>query len=103
MFNEEHLTMLSQSSQINFQMHMTQGIPHFSFAELLIESGLLLDLSINWISYHAGYDLGFFVSLLINDNLPVDEKDFYSWCSKYFPNFYDLKYIGCLLYTSRCV
>ncbi|KAG2734003.1 hypothetical protein G9P44_003528 [Scheffersomyces stipitis] len=94
MFNEEHLTMLSQSSQINFQMHMTQGIPHFSFAELLIESGLLLDSSINWISYHAGYDLGFFVSLLINDNLPVDEKDFYSWCSKYFPNFYDLKYIG---------
>lgn len=94
MYNEEHLTMLSQTSQINFQLHMTQGIPHFAFAELITESGLLLDTSINWISYHAGYDLGFLISLLINDNLPLDEKDFYWWCSKYFPNFYDLKLIG---------
>jgi len=94
MYNEEHLNMLSQTSQINFQMHMAQGISHFAFAELIIESGLLLDESVNWISYHAGYDLGFFISLLLNDSLPVDEKDFYWWCSKYFPNFYDLKYIG---------
>ncbi|CUM64509.1 uncharacterized protein PRCAT00002114001 [Priceomyces carsonii] len=94
MYNEEHLAMLSQTSQINFPMHMAQGIKQFSFAELLIESGLLLDDSINWISYHAGYDLGFFISLLMNKNLPDEEKDFYWWCSKYFPNFYDLKFLG---------
>lgn len=94
MYNEEHLSMLNQTSQIDFPLHMTQGIPHFDFAELIIESGLLLDSSINWVSYHAGYDLGFFVSLILNDNLPVDEQDFFWWCSKYFPNFYDLKYIG---------
>ncbi|RLV96599.1 Cell division control protein 50 [Spathaspora sp. JA1] len=95
MYNEEHLAMLSQTSQINFQLHMTQGIPHVSFAELMIESGLLLDHQhINWISYHAGYDLGFFISLMMNSTLPIDEKEFSWWCSKYFPNFYDLKYIG---------
>ena len=60
----------------------------------MIESGLILDDNINWVSFHAGYDLGFFVSLLLNDDLPVDEPDFYWWCAKYFPNFYDLKYIG---------
>lgn len=94
MYNEEHLSMLAQGSLVNLQMHMTQGIPHFSFAELMIESGLLLDTSVNWISYHAGYDLGYLVSLLSNDMLPVDEKDFFWWCSKYFPKFYDLKFIG---------
>ncbi|ODV64751.1 ribonuclease H-like protein [Hyphopichia burtonii NRRL Y-1933] len=82
-------------------MHMTQGIPHFNFSELIIESGLLLDASINWISYHSGYDLGFLISLLINDNLPLDEKDFYWWCSKYFPNFYDLKHIGVQILGSK--
>lgn len=94
MYNEEHLLMLQQSLQINFQMHMAQGVAHFAFAELIIDLGLLLDESISWISYHLGYDLGFLVSLLINDNLPVDEKDFYWWCTKYFPNFYDLKHVG---------
>ncbi|KAK6875301.1 Poly(A) ribonuclease POP2 [Candida tropicalis] len=94
MYNEEHLSLLSQSSQINFQLHSTQGIPHFDFSELMIESGLILDDNINWISFHAGYDLGFFVSLLSNRDLPVDEPDFYWWCGKYFPNYYDLKYIG---------
>lgn len=94
MYNEEHLAMLNQTAQINFPLHMTQGIPHFDFSELMIESGLLLDSSINWVSYHAGYDLGFFVSLILNDTLPVDEQDFFWWCSKYFPNFFDLKFIG---------
>ena len=94
MYNEEHLLMLSQLAQINFGAHMTQGIPHFTFSELMIELGLLLDTLINWILYHAGYDLGFFISLLINDDLPVDETEFFWWCQKYFPNFYDLKFIG---------
>lgn len=94
MFNEEHLAMLSQTAQINFNMHMSQGISHFSFAELMMESGLLLDPTVKWLSYHSGYDLGFFVSLLTNNTLPSDEKEFYWWCTKYFPNFFDLKHIG---------
>ncbi|SGZ58452.1 CIC11C00000004614 [Sungouiella intermedia] len=94
MFNEEHLSMLTQTSQINFASHMSQGIPHFAFAELMIESGLLLDPSINWLSYHSGYDLGFLISLLTNNILPGDEREFFWWCSKYFPNFYDLKHVG---------
>ncbi|QRG37663.1 hypothetical protein FDK38_002042 [Candidozyma auris] len=94
MFNEEHLYMLTQTSQINFAMHMSQGISHHAFAELMIESGLLLDQSINWLSYHSGYDLGFLISLLTNDVLPQDEKEFFWWCTKYFPNFFDLKHIG---------
>ncbi|KAI5950248.1 POP2 [Candida jiufengensis] len=93
MYNEEHLAMLSQQS-INFSLHMTQGIKHFEFSELILDSGLLLDTSINWISFHSGYDLGYLISLLMNDSLPVDEPDFYSWCNLFFPNFYDLKYIG---------
>ena len=94
MYNREHLSILFQSAQINSQMHALQGIQHFDFAELFIESGLLMNESINWISFHAGYDLGFFVSLLKNDILPFDEKEFYWWCAKYFPNYYDLKQLG---------
>lgn len=94
MYNEEHLSMLALTSQINFASHMSQGIPHFVFAELMMDSGLLLDPSINWLSYHSGYDLGFFISLLTDDLLPNDESDFSWWCDKYFPSFYDLKHIG---------
>lgn len=101
MYNEEHLAMLSQTSLINFQQHVVQGISHFAFAELMIDSGLLLDSSINWISYHSGYDLGFLISLLTNNNLPIDEQDFYWWCAKYFPDFYDLKLIGSQLLTNN--
>lgn len=101
MYNEEHLNMLAQTCQINFQLHMAQGIPRLAFAELLIDSGLLLDSSINWISYHAGYDLGFFISLLLNDSLPVDEKDFYWWAKQYLPNLYDLKLLGSQLLNTQ--
>lgn len=101
MFNEEHLSMLALTSQINFASHMSQGIPHFAFAELMMDSGLLLDSSINWLSYHSGYDLGFFISLLTNDLLPNDEVDFSWWCDKYFPSFYDLKHIGTQLLSGN--
>ncbi|EGV65588.1 ribonuclease H-like protein [Yamadazyma tenuis ATCC 10573] len=94
MFNEEHLSMLAQNSQINFQLAMTEGIHHFNFAELMLESGLLLDKTIHWVSFHGGYDLGYFVSLLKNDALPINEEDFHWYCNKYFPNFIDLKLIG---------
>lgn len=94
MYNEEHLSMLSQSALIHFNMHKLEGIPHSTFAELFIESGLLLDPLINWLSYHSGYDLGFLVSLLTNDILPTEESEFFWWCIKYFPSFYDLKYLG---------
>ncbi|CAH6723745.1 poly(A) ribonuclease Pop2p [[Candida] jaroonii] len=94
MYNEEHLSLLSQSSQINFNSSLTDGIQHFQFSELIIESGLLLDETINWISYHGGYDSGFFLSLLMNDNLPYSEEEFQWYIKKYFPNFLDLKFIG---------
>lgn len=94
MYNEEHLAMLSQQSSINFSAHSSHGIKYQEFAELLIDSGLLLDESVNWVSFHAGYDLGFLISLLMNQGLPVDEPEFYWWCHKFFPNFYDLKYVG---------
>ncbi|KAJ8142872.1 hypothetical protein OY671_003993 [Metschnikowia pulcherrima] len=100
MFNEEHLAMLASTSQINFASHMSQGIAHLTFAELMMESGLLLDQSINWLSYHSGYDLGFLVSLLTNNILPSDESEFFWWCAKYFPNFYDLKHVGNQLLSS---
>lgn len=94
MFNEEHLTMLAQNSQLNFQMLQSEGIPHINFAELMFESGLLLDNTVNWVSFHAGYDLGYFVSLLKNESLPITDEEFQWYCSKYFPNFLDLKLIG---------
>lgn len=100
MYNEEHLSMLSQSALIHFNMHKVEGISHSTFSELFIESGLLLDPLINWLSYHSGYDLGFLVSLLTNDILPTEENDFFWWCVKYFPNFFDLKYLGSQMASS---
>lgn len=97
MYNEDHMKLLTQSSALNLSFHLTQGIKHVNFAELMIESGLLLDDSIKWIFYNAGYDLTFCIRLFINSIFPDDDKMFYEWCSLYFPNIYDLKYILTLI------
>lgn len=97
---DEHKEMMSsesfellKKSGINFQNHQVNGIDAFEFAQLMIDSGLLLESSVTWLTYHAAYDFGFLINILMNDSMPNNREDFEWWVHKFIPNFYDLNLI----------
>ncbi|GMM33980.1 CCR4-NOT core DEDD family RNase subunit [Saccharomycopsis crataegensis] len=95
MFGSESINDLRMTG-VNFEKFDKFGIEHNEFAELLIDSGLILgsDSDITWISFNCGYDFGFLSSLLINNLMPNESEDFLWWCHKFYHKFYDIKYIS---------
>lgn len=89
MISSESLDLLRKLA-INSEMHKTNGIKTFEFAQLMIESGLLMDENITWITYHSAYDLGFLINILMNDIMPNNRKDFEWWVHEYMPSLFDL-------------
>nr|CAI6751796.1 CMF_HP1_G0046200.mRNA.1.CDS.1 [Saccharomyces cerevisiae] len=67
---------LLRKSGINFEKHENSGIDVFEFSQLLMDSGLMMDDSVTWITYHAAYDLGFLINILMNDSMPNNKEDF---------------------------
>lgn len=53
--------------------------------------GLVLMDNIKWLSFHSGYDFGYLLKLLTDQNLPQDENDFFESLRLYFPTVYDVK------------
>lgn len=47
--------------------------------------------NINWLSFHSGYDFGYLLKLLTDQNLPQEENDFFESLRMYFPTVYDVK------------
>ena len=84
---------LLRQSGVDFMRHEVDGIDVFKFGELLISSGLVLDESVTWITFHSGYDLGYLLSIMLNKQVPVQEKDFLGQLSIYFPSVWDVKYL----------
>ncbi|KAJ3546428.1 hypothetical protein NMY22_g2053 [Coprinellus aureogranulatus] len=68
---------LLQKSGLDFQRHEEYGILPNDFAELMITSGLVLNPDNKWISFHSGYDFGYFVKLLTAKSLPTSEDEFF--------------------------
>ena len=54
-------------------------------------SGIVLMDNINWLSFHSGYDFGYLLKLLTDQNLPQEENDFFESLRLYFPTVYDVK------------
>jgi CCR4-NOT transcription complex subunit 7/8 len=88
----ESITMLYNSG-IDFKLLKNKGIPHSLFAEYLIASGLVLNEKITWICFNGSSDFAYLLKYLINDLLPIEEKDFIELKNLYFPNIYDVKYL----------
>ncbi|KAJ7442608.1 ribonuclease H-like domain-containing protein [Mycena latifolia] len=84
---------LLQKSGIDFQRHDEIGIAPNDFAELMITSGLVLSPDTKWISFHSGYDFGYFVKLLTATSLPTTEEAFFELLQMWFPTVYDIKYM----------
>ncbi|CDK28733.1 unnamed protein product [Kuraishia capsulata CBS 1993] len=96
MFSKDSIDALLLAG-VNFNNARDHGIDPFEFAQVLTDSGLCLLDNVTWISYHAGYDFGFLISLLTNNSMPVDEEEFSWWLNAYFPNLYDIKQVSKLL------
>lgn len=84
---------LLTSSGIDFARHERDGIDVLLFGELLTSSGLVLNDTIKWISFHGGYDFGYLVKILTAIPLPASERDFFQLLNLFFPQIFDLKYI----------
>jgi len=84
---------LLQKSGIDFQRHDEIGIAPNDFAELMITSGMVLSEDTKWISFHSGYDFGYFVKLLTAASLPTTEEAFFELLQMWFPTVYDIKYM----------
>ncbi|KAL1760406.1 ribonuclease H-like domain-containing protein [Schizophyllum commune] len=90
MYSPDSIDLLRKSG-IDFQRHEEQGINPNDFAELMITSGLVLSPETTWISFHSGYDFGYFVKLLTAISLPTTEDTFFELFRIWFPSVYDIK------------
>ncbi|XP_022188647.1 CCR4-NOT transcription complex subunit 7 isoform X1 [Nilaparvata lugens] len=92
MYAQDSIDLL-QNSGIQFKKHEEDGIDPFEFAELLMVSGVVLMDEVKWLSFHSGYDFGYLLKLLTDQNLPQSENDFFDLLRLYFPTIYDVKYL----------
>ncbi|XP_053684297.1 CCR4-NOT transcription complex subunit 7 [Sabethes cyaneus] len=92
MYAQDSIDLL-QNSGIQFKKHEEDGIDPLDFAELLMTSGIVLMDNIRWLSFHSGYDFGYLLKLLTDQNLPAEESDFFELLRIYFPTIYDVKYL----------
>lgn len=92
MYAQDSIDLLT-SSGIQFKKHEDEGIDPYQFAELLMTSGVVLSDNVKWISFHSGYDFGYLLKLLTDQNLPAEESEFFDLLRIYFPTIYDVKYL----------
>ncbi|KAK7207394.1 ribonuclease H-like domain-containing protein [Myxozyma melibiosi] len=92
MYSADSIDVMTKSG-IDFKKHEEFGIEPFAFAELFISSGLVLDDSVRWISFHSGYDFGYLISMMTSTPLPEEEDTFLDLVRLFFPSLYDVKYM----------
>ena len=92
MYNQDSIDFLS-SAGLDLDLHEKQGIGPSEFGALMISSGLVLEDSVKWISFHSGYDFGYLVKLMLCKPLPEDETEYRKLLSIFFPAIYDIKYM----------
>ncbi|KAF2353907.1 Ribonuclease CAF1 [Trinorchestia longiramus] len=92
MYAQDSIDLL-QNSGLQFNRHQDEGIDPVTFAELLMTSGVVILDEVRFLSFHSGYDFGYLIKLLTNQNLPAEESKFFEVLYLYFPVIYDVKYL----------
>lgn len=90
MFSQDSVDLL-KSSGFDFFKHHSEGILMEDFGELLTTSGLIVAPHITWITFHSCFDFAYLQKAIMLGKLPEDEKDFFQYHKKLFPNSYDIK------------
>lgn len=92
MYAQDSIELLKQSG-IDFAQNEARGIDVRHFGELLTVSGVVLNESVRWITFHSGYDFGYLLKVLTCAPLPKSETDFFELLKIFFPCVYDIKYL----------
>ncbi|KAL5569056.1 hypothetical protein UlMin_025631 [Ulmus minor] len=91
-FSNDSIELLRQSG-IDFVKNNEKGIDAKRFDELLMSSGIVLNDSVHWVTFHSGYDFGYLLKLLTCQNLPDTQAGFFNLINLYFPTVYDIKHL----------
>jgi CCR4-NOT transcription complex subunit 7/8 len=92
MANQSSIESLQQAG-IDFEKLKHDGIDPNAFAALMTTSGLVSFDDVKWLSFHGGYDFGYFTKCLMNEELPNDGARFDSLMKIWFPTTYDVKHL----------
>ncbi|KAH8674070.1 ribonuclease H-like domain-containing protein [Xylariales sp. PMI_506] len=82
-----------QQAGIDFEKLKHDGIDSNAFAALMTTSGLVSFEDVKWLSFHGGYDFGYFTKCLMNEELPNDGARFDHLMKLWFPTTYDVKHL----------
>ncbi|XP_058728853.1 probable CCR4-associated factor 1 homolog 7 [Vicia villosa] len=91
-FANDSIELLRQCG-IDFEKNNESGIDARRFGELLMSSGIVLNDSVHWVTFHSGYDFGYLLKLLTCQNLPDTQVGFFNLINMYFPTVYDIKHL----------
>ncbi|TMW96266.1 probable CCR4-associated factor 1 homolog 7 [Solanum lycopersicum] len=91
-FANDSIELLRQSG-IDFKMNNEKGIDAKHFAELLMSSGIVLNDSVSWVTFHSGYDFGYLLKVLTCQDLPETQAGFFTLINVYFPVIFDIKHL----------
>jgi len=92
MYASDSIELLQQSG-IDFKKNNEKGIDAQVFAELLMSSGIVLNDTVHWVTFHSGYDFGYMLKLLTCQQLPPTPAGFFNLINMYFPTVYDIKHL----------
>lgn len=90
-YSQDSIDLLTRAG-LHFSNHARYGIDPLVFAEMIMVSGLVLNERVKWVTFHGGFDFGYFLRTLTARSLPDTEAAFLQDLRLYFPTFYDLKY-----------
>ncbi|KAL7114299.1 hypothetical protein ACP275_04G111800 [Erythranthe tilingii] len=91
-YNSDSIHLL-RGSGIDFEKHVAEGVEANRFAELLMSSGVVLNGSVHWVTFHCGHDFGYLLKLLTGRELPETREEFFKFIRLYFPVIYDIKHM----------
>ncbi|MQL87873.1 hypothetical protein Taro_020424 [Colocasia esculenta] len=91
-FANDSIELLRQSG-FDFKKNTEKGVDALRFAELLMSSGIVLNDSVRWVTFHSGYDFGYLLKILTCQNLPDTQTGFFELLNIYFPTLYDIKHL----------
>ncbi|XP_009594641.1 putative CCR4-associated factor 1 homolog 7 [Nicotiana tabacum] len=84
---------LLRQSGIDFKKNIEKGIDAKRFGELLMSSGIVLNDTVYWVTFHSGYDFGYLLKILTCQDLPDTQAGFFNLINMYFPVVFDIKHL----------